>query len=311
MNARRTRTGAAVALAVLGLRALREQVVQRFGAPEVRRGTTAPADPDVELVALPGPGDATLRGLVLRASSPSGSAVVVHGWGGSAGDLLPVGRLLQEQGLDVLLLDARGHGRSDGTRLTSMPHIAQDLAAAVRWWRTSDLQCGRLILVGHSVGAGSCLLVARELPDVDGVILFASMADPRAVMRGVLGDAGAPRLLIRPALRLVEQLIGHRFAAFAPIGVLPLLDLPVLIVHGEHDATIPVAEAHALAAVAQDAELVIVPGAGHSDLRAIPAISAAVADLLTRRVTAAGRRPARFEAEGSGAGAGRVARRLR
>lgn len=272
--------------------------MRRFGTPAVRRGTTAPVDPDVELVAMSGPDGATLRGLVLRAGSASGSAVVVHGWGGSAVDLMPVGRLLQDQGLDVLLLDARGHGRSDGTRLTSMPHIAQDIAAAVRWWRTSDLRRGRLILVGHSVGAGACLLAARDLPDADGVILFASMADPRTVMRGVLGDAGAPRVLIWPALRLVEQLIGHRFRAFAPIRVLPQLDLPVLIVHGEDDTTIPVEGAYALAAVAQDAELLIVPGAGHSELKAIPAVSTAVADLLTRRASAAGRH-ARPRAPGS------------
>lgn len=166
-------------------------------------------------------------------------------------DLMPLGRLPQEQGLDVLLLDARGHGRSDDTRLTSMPHIAQDLTAAVRWWRTSDPRRDRLILAGHSVGTGACLLVARDLPDADGVVLFASMAHPRTVMRRLLADAGAPRVLIRPALRLVEQLIGHRFDAFAPMVVLPLLELPVLIVHGEQDTPVPGAEAHALASVAR------------------------------------------------------------
>jgi len=274
-------------LSLVGLAVLRRQLVRRFGVPALRRGATAPSDPDVELVALPGPDGSTLRGLVLRASGASGTALVIHGWDGSAADLLPVGRLLQDEGLDVLLLDARRHGGSDDIAVTSMPHIAQDLAAAVRWCRRADLRADRLLLVGHSVGAGACLLVARGVPGVDGVVLIASMAHPREVMRRLLVSAGAPRVATPLALRVVEHLIGHRFDAFAPVHVLPLLDIPVLIVQGERDATIPVIDAQALAAVARDVELVIVPGAGHSALSAVPAVRTAVRDLLARASSAA------------------------
>lgn len=269
-------------VSLLGLRLLRRLLVRRFGLPAVRRGTTPPSAPDVETVDLPGPAGRTLRGLVLRAERATGTALAVHGWGGSAADLLPVGRLLQDEGLDVLLLDARGHGRSDDTPLTSMPHFAEDVAAAVRWWRTADLSPDRLLLVGHSVGAGACALVARDEADVAGLVLIASMAHPREAMRRLLTGAGAPRVTTAPALRLVEGLIGHRFDAFAPRRVLPLLDIPVLLVHGERDATIPVADALALAAAARDVELVVVPDAGHSDLDAVPAVAVALRRLLAR-----------------------------
>lgn len=236
----------------------------------------------MELVELAGPRGCTLRGLALHADRPSGTALVVHGWGSSAADLLPVGQLLQDEGLDVLLLDARGHGRSDETELTSMPHIAVDLAAAVRWWRQADLCADRLLLVGHSVGAGACLLVARDTPEVAGLILISSMAHPREVMRRLLASAGMPRLALSPALRLVESLIGHRYDDFAPVRVLAGLDLPVLLVHGELDRTIPVRDAVLLASVAHDGDLVVVPGAGHSDLDAVPVVTAAVRRLLGR-----------------------------
>lgn len=273
---------AAGGLGLAGLSLLRQLLVRRFGAPTVRRGTTLPVDAHVGDVALPGPAGCTLRGLVLRADGASGTAIVVHGWGGSAADLLPLGRLLRDEGLDVLLLDARGHGRSDDTRLTSMPHIAEDVTAAVRWWRTADLCRDRLLLVGHSVGAGACLLAARDEGQVAGLVLIASMAHPREVMRGLLTAAGAPRVATGPALRVVEGLIGHRFDDFAPVHVLPQVAAPVLLVHGECDATIPVADAVSLAAVARDGELVVVPGAGHSDLDAVPAVAAGVRRLLTR-----------------------------
>lgn len=283
MSARLLHAGAASAvLVLLGPPALRRRLVRRFGAPASRRGVEAPSDADVELVALPGPGGSTLRGLLLRAQDAAAAAVVVHGWGSSAADMLPVGRLLQDEGVDVLVLDARGHGRSDDTPLTSMPHIAEDVAAAVRWWRATDRTDKRLLLVGHSVGAGACLLVARDAGGVDGLVLISSMSHPREVMRRLLAGAGAPRVLVRPALRLVEQAIGRPFDAFAPLHTLPLLAVPVLIVHGGRDATIPVADAHALAAVARDAELVVVPSAGHSDLQPVPAVREAVRRLIAR-----------------------------
>ncbi len=275
-------SGLGSVLVVAGVWGVRRLAVRRFGAPAQRRGTTPPTDGDVMAVMVPGPAGSTLRGLVLRAQECAGTAIVVHGWGGSALDLLPIGRVLQDEGLDVVLLDARGHGRSDSVELTSMPHFADDVRAAVRWWRGTDLSRSSLLLVGHSVGAGACLLAARDEPDVSGVVLLACMAQPQQVMRRLLADANVPRWLALPALRMVEHLIGHRFASFAPLHVVSGLEVPVLIVHGERDTTISVTDARALAAVARDAELVLVPGAGHSDLDAVPQVRTALRRLLDR-----------------------------
>ena len=44
---------------------------------------------------------------------------------------------------------------------------------------------------------------------------------------------------------------------------LPALDVPVLILHGQEDQLIPLAEAEAMAAALPKAKLVVVPGAGH------------------------------------------------
>lgn len=86
---------------------------------------------------------------------------------------------------------------------------------------------------------------------------------------------------------MVEHLIGHRFAAFAPLHRLSDSDLQVLIVHGQQDAAIAVTDARALAAVARDGGLVVVKGAGHSDLDAVPTVQAALRRLLDRTGRAA------------------------
>ncbi len=274
---------AALMTACGAVRLARRALVRQYGVPPHRRGTELPAGDAIGTVELPGPGGATLRALLLRPPAAVGTALVLHGWGGSALDMLPVGELLREEGLDVVLLDARAHGRSDDVTLTSMSAFADDLSAAISWWRTaSGLAGGRLVLVGHSVGAGACLLAARDEPAVDAVVALASMADPRRVMQRVLIGAGLPPRLTALPLRMVEHLIGRRFTSFAPLEVIQTLDLPLVIVHGQDDATIPVEDARQLARAAPHAELVVVPGAGHSDTAVVAALRIPLRQLLER-----------------------------
>ncbi len=140
----------------------------------------------------------------------------MHGWGASAADMAPVVAPLRAAGLNVLLLDARCHGRSDDD-FASMPGFVEDIRAGLDWLRRRpEVDGGRIILVGHSVGAGGCLYVASSDPDVAAVVSIASMAHPQVFMAGVLRNH-LPPPLVRLALRFGERTIGQRFETFAPI----------------------------------------------------------------------------------------------
>ena len=278
----RNRTAAALAMLLLGMRVAR-QVAARYGRPKGRRGTGALiAVPDAMDVSLPGPGGAMLRGWFLTGAAPGQSgpaALVMHGWGGSALDLVPLAAPLREAGLHTLLLDARGHGRSDDCTITSMPHFAEDVAAGLRWLRAQPLvDPDRIVLLGHSVGAGACLLAAHRDPGVTAVVSLSCMAQPREVMTRLLSGAHVPLVARWLALRYIEHAIGMRFAAFAPLVTLPALLAPVLLVHGELHQVVPVSDAHRLAAAAPRARLLLVPDAGHADVEAMPAVSDAICE---------------------------------
>jgi DMSO/TMAO reductase YedYZ heme-binding membrane subunit len=80
----------------------------------------------------------------------------------------------------------------------------------------------------------------------------------------------------RVFLRYIERVIGHRFDDIAPIATIRRLRCPVLLVHGGEDATVPVAEAHAIhAAGGPNVQLKIVAGShdDYADLeRELPAL---------------------------------------
>lgn len=175
-------------------------------------------------VVIATPNGSTLRGWLREtpASGPCGVALVVHGWGGSAADMFPLSEPLLEDGLHVLLLDTRGHGRSDDAALTSMPAFAEDIRAALTWLRAQpQVDPARIVLVGHSVGAGACLFVAAQDRGIAAVVSLASMADPRAFMSNMLrGRLPAPLTNLGVALRRVDD-------RASILGVLP----------GPHDRT--------------------------------------------------------------------------
>jgi pimeloyl-ACP methyl ester carboxylesterase len=244
-----------------------QTVRRRFGRPPRREVTGSPTGAvDVQIGAVDG---STVRGWWFG-SGPGPAALVIHGWGGQAGDMLPVADVMRRLGLNVLLLDARGHGRSADISVASMPSFADDVRSGLGWLRSMPgVDPGRIVLVGHSVGAGACLFVASGDPEVAGVVSLASMADPSALMAGMIGHY-LPAPLTRLALRYVEHVIGHRYTQFAPVHTIGRISVPVLLLHGAQDTTVPVADAHRLHALAPaNSDLLVVADADHFSIEGL------------------------------------------
>ena len=259
---------------------------RRYGRPPRRPRPDQPPVPGALDVRLTATNGRTLRGWFLALPGANGArlpvALVMHGWGGSAADMAPLAGSLLAAGMHVLLLDARCHGRSDDDEFVSMPRFAEDVDSGLTWLRQrDDVDRLRLVLVGHSVGAGACLLVASRDRSVAAVVSIASMAHPEVLMARTLGER-LPRPLATLSLRYVERTIGHRFETFAPVRTIDRIRVPVLIVHGDRDTTVPVADAYELHAQAPgQTQLVIVEGAGHASIGAfIEQITPAVDEFL-------------------------------
>ena len=65
--------------------------------------------------------------------------------------------------------------------------------------------------------------------------------------------------------------------------VLPGIEGPVLLLHGDRDTTIPVEHSRRLLAAVPTARLAVIEGAGHNDLQAFDAYRQALAEALTQR----------------------------
>jgi len=119
------------------------------------------------------------------ASTPQATMALVHGFGEHCARYEPMAAYLTAKGVQVVAIDLRGHGRSDGKRgvIASYDDFRADLAALLD--RASHMHKGvkgPLVLFGHSMGGGIVLDHGlNAAPGVDGIIASAplvALAEP-------------------------------------------------------------------------------------------------------------------------------------
>jgi len=209
--------------------------------------------------------------------------VILHGWGSSATQLLPLAVPFHQAGFNVLLFDTHNHGHSDSYGISSMPRFAADLHQVLRWVKSEKAEAAkRLVLVGHSVGAGAVLLEGSRRDDCDAIISLAAFAHPRILMTRYLRGMHLPQFMINGILAYIQWVIGHRFDDIAPVTTITLTTCPVLLVHGDADTTVPVSDARQIyqAGDKRRCKLLLVEDAGHDSIDKIEAHGHQLVDFL-------------------------------
>ena len=198
-------------------------------------GRTLVADPgDIglahESVALTTADGVGLHGWFVPAEGASHTLLFFHGNAGNISHRLGSLRIWHDLGVDVLIIDYRGYGRSEGR--PSEAGLYRDADAAWRYLREArDVPPERIVAFGRSLGGAvaACLAAERAL---GGLILESTF---RSVPE--LGADLYPWLPVRWLARLdydTEACLEH-------------VDAPVLVVHSEDDEIIPFSHGQALA----------------------------------------------------------------
>jgi N-formylmaleamate deformylase len=153
-------------------------------------------------------GDVEANGIHLHYERTGGDGpplVLAHGYSDDGLCWTPVAREL-EAAFDIVMVDARGHGRSDAPRTGyDTSELAADLAGAIR-----ALGLSRPLILGHSMGAVTALAVAGTYPELPRAIL---LEDPPGawVERPVPPPPPPPETAPRSATR--EELIAAQRTA--------------------------------------------------------------------------------------------------
>lgn len=210
---------------------------------------------------------------------------------------------LLEKDFDLILPDMRGFGQSSAVESTyTVADLASDVAGLL-----DHLKVGKAFVAGHSMGGYVALAFARAYPQrLAGLGLISSQvsSDPAdgkagryktaaAVAEsgvGLVAEAMSPKLSADVHVQsFARELIGRQKTA-GVIGalkamaerpdstdVLKTLKVPLVIVHGDADALIPVERGRGMKAAIPGIHYAELPGIGHMAMMENPQ---AVADAL-------------------------------
>jgi len=129
-----------------------------------------------------------LRGRIWAADTPKAVMSLVHGFGEHCGRYADMAAHLNAQGISVIALDLRGHGRSDGARgyCADYDLLLGDIDALLSRTR-ADYPALPHSLYGHSMGGGLVLNYRLKSPsaDIGCVIASAPFIAPADRISGV------------------------------------------------------------------------------------------------------------------------------
>lgn len=171
-----------------------------------------------------------------------------HGNAGNISHRLERAKLLTERfGLDVLLLDYRGYGRSEGK--PSEAGLYRDARAAYRAATDRGFTPDRILFFGESLGCAVAVKLALEKPCA-AVILETPFLSVPALARRYYPFV--PRFAIRT-----------RFDSESRVS---RLTVPKLFIQAERDEIVPAHHARRLHELAPPPKMLyVIPGAGHND----------------------------------------------
>jgi fermentation-respiration switch protein FrsA (DUF1100 family) len=211
-----------------------------------------------------------LRGWFVPARVSDTTAIVCHGVADNRSGVLAMVHELSVAGFNVLAFDFRGHGESDGHTSTYGTREKWDVMAAIDYARARYPERARHVVgVGWSMGAAALVLAAAEDSRIEALHVDAVFARAFDITRNIVRGMPEPVLsyvrYVGTALGCIES--GTNLFALAPVNVVGrIAPRPLMLVHGDADALIPLAQGQEVYETAgQPKSFHVVHGAGHCE----------------------------------------------
>ena len=248
--------GAIVYAAIAGIVFLKQRSFLYFPSQNVRKN-----EPGFQIIRFPTKDGLTLAAGYRPAHVGRPTLLAFHGNGADWQSMAHGLRPLIDRGYGVLAVEYRGYQGNPGS--PSEQGLYEDGRAALRWLNSNGVSTSQVVAVGNSIGSGVAVQLATETP-VRALVLVSPMS---SMVR--LASARMSWLPVKLLLR------DH----YDNLAKLPMVDAPILILHGDSDTLIPIDEGRLLASRNEAAKFVPFPGFGH-ELMYDPVIGRSIAGFL-------------------------------
>ena len=219
-------------------------------------------------VLIPSAKDSQLYGWWIPASPDAPTLVLLHGWGQNLARVMPYIRKLHPLGYNLLAFDSRNHGSSTAVKHPTVGTFSEDTIAAVDFLAKTGLTSSDSIgILGLSIGGGAAINAAGWDDRIKSVVTIGALSHPVEVMNYEFQKRHIPKFIAKAILEYMRLRFRLDFDKIAPVKNITQTNASILLIHGDEDETVPLAQGQALAEAGNPTQtrLWIVPGKGHSN----------------------------------------------
>ena len=169
--------------------------------------------------------------------------IMFHGYRGDGERDLSTGiRRAKECERNVLIIDQRGHGKSEGHTIS---FGIKERFDCLSWINLVIKDFGddvEIILTGISMGAATVMMASNlELPkNVKGILADCGYDTPKNIIKKYISDMHLPANIFYPFVKLGALLFGHfNVDSASPLESVKNAKVPIIFIHGECDTFVP------------------------------------------------------------------------
>lgn len=177
------------------------------------------------------------KGVVIMLSGITGPSVT-HFYGQA--------KLVSEVGFASILIDARGHGKSEGNKVTIGVDDIKDVQAVVDYINLQEkYQDLPIVIMGLSMGGATAINAASTIDDIDALISLSAFSSWTDVNVDLVESSGWSRLV---GTFLKPGIILHGFLSYGTdyFNIVPektikqIGNKPILFIHNKYDTQVPI-----------------------------------------------------------------------
>jgi len=172
-----------------------------------------------------------------------------------------------KHGHNVLLIDQRAHGKSEGKTISFGIKERHDCISWINYAKEIHPN-SKILLYGISMGAATIIMASELIQDkrIVGIVADSPYSSPTEIIKKVCSeDMHIPSTLAYPFIYLGALIYGHfNLHETSCLSSITKSKIPILIIHGEQDGFVPCEMSKKLHnAASHNVQLVTFPEADH------------------------------------------------
>ncbi len=193
--------------------------------------------------------------------------IMFHGYQGSPRrDFCGSAKPLLDLGYNILTIDQRSHGKSDGHSITFGIKERTDCLYWANYAKEHLSKDNPIFLMGVSMGGATVLMASdMELPHtVKGIIADCPYSTPKDIIKKECKHMGYNPTIVFPFIVCGGAVFGRlNIFKYDSLSSVKNCDLPILLVHGDNDMFVPHTMSEDIFGCCKNATIEIFEGAAH------------------------------------------------